>query len=205
MYNLCTYCILCIDEIALKANVYYNISRDEVIRFEDVQSKKTFLPACNAAIIMIRAGVCKHWKQPIAFYLLNSTFKEADVQNAIQEAIRRLQNKKLINLLLINHYGLKVLVLVTDMGINYQNMIKRFGVTLEKPYFEIDGERIHYFADPPHLIKATRNNFYINNINYNAQQISWSHIVIFYNYDKDQSNRLAYKLTDTHIQPSGFD
>ncbi|KMQ88224.1 thap domain-containing [Lasius niger] len=118
--------------------------------------------------------------------------KNSNIQNAIQEAIRRLQN-----------IGLKVLALVTDMGKNYQNMTKRLGLTPKKPYFDIDGEHIHYLADPPHLIKATRNNAYINDIKYNGYQISWDYIVTLYNYDKNQPNRLAYKLTDTHVQSSG--
>lgn len=186
-------CVICIDEMSLKANLYYNITRDEVIGFENLGHEKKFLPACNAAVIMIR-GICKSWKQPFAYYLLNSTFNAVDVQNAVQEIVKRLQN-----------IGLKVAALVTDMGKNYQNMIKCFGVTLENPYFEIDGERIHYLVDPPHLIKATRNNIYINNIKYNSDQISWDTIVTLYNYDKNQPSRLAYKLTDNHIQPSGFD
>lgn len=82
-------CIICIDEIALKANLYYNISQDEVIRFENLGHEKKFLPACNAAVIMIR-GICTSWKQPIAYYLLNSTFNEVDVQNAVQETIKTL-------------------------------------------------------------------------------------------------------------------
>lgn len=186
-------CIICIDEVALKANLYYNINRDEVIGSENLGYKKKFLPACNAAVIMIR-GICKSWKQPIAYFLLNSSFNEVDVQNAIEEVIRRLQNNEL-----------KVLVLVSDMGKNYQNMIKRLGITFEKPYFKINNDCIHYLADAPHLAKTTRNNFYINYIEYNGQRISWDYIVTLYNYEKDQPYRLAYKLTDTHIQPSGFD
>lgn len=84
-------CVICIDEVALKANLYYNINRDEVIGFENLGYKKKFLPACNAAVIMIR-GICKSWKQPIAYFLLNSSFNEVDVQNAIEEVIGRLQN-----------------------------------------------------------------------------------------------------------------
>lgn len=84
-------CIICMDEVSLKANLYYNISRDEIIGLEDHGHKKKFLPACNAAVIMVR-GICKSWKQPLAYYLLNSTFDAADIQDVIQETIRRLQN-----------------------------------------------------------------------------------------------------------------
>jgi len=33
---------------------------------------------------MIR-GFCKSWKQLVAYYLLNSTFNEVDIQNVVQE------------------------------------------------------------------------------------------------------------------------
>lgn len=91
------------------------------------------------------------------------------------------------------------------MAKNYQNMTKRLAITPEKPYFDINSEHIYYLAGPPHLIKATRNNIYINNIKYNDHKIFWNYIVTLYNYDKNQSNRLAYKLTDIHFYPSGFD
>lgn len=47
------YCVLCMDE-AIKANLCYNISQDEVIGFEDMGDDKSFFPACNVAVLMIR-------------------------------------------------------------------------------------------------------------------------------------------------------
>lgn len=71
--SLDKYCILCIDEASIKANLYYNINRDEVIGFEDLGDNKLFLSACNVATLMIRR-ICTNWKQPLAYFLLNSSF-----------------------------------------------------------------------------------------------------------------------------------
>lgn len=57
-------CVICIDEIALKANLYYNISRDEVIGYNNLGYKKKVLPVCNTAVIMIR-DMYKSWKQSL--------------------------------------------------------------------------------------------------------------------------------------------
>jgi len=36
-------CVICIDEMSLKANLYYNINRNEIIGFQDLkQEKKPF-------------------------------------------------------------------------------------------------------------------------------------------------------------------
>lgn len=60
------YCVICIDEMSLKANLFYNSTRDKVISFEDLELDNIndlHLPACNAAVILIR-GIFKSWKQP---------------------------------------------------------------------------------------------------------------------------------------------
>lgn len=51
------YCVICIDEMSLKANLFYNSTRDKVIGFEDLgldNINDLHLPACNAAVILIR-------------------------------------------------------------------------------------------------------------------------------------------------------
>lgn len=44
--SLHKYCILCMDEASIKPNLYYNISKDEVIGFEDLGEGKSELCAC---------------------------------------------------------------------------------------------------------------------------------------------------------------
>lgn len=39
-------CILCADEMSLKSNLFYNIADDTIVGFHDVNTRKTFEPAC---------------------------------------------------------------------------------------------------------------------------------------------------------------
>lgn len=65
------YCVLCIDEMSLKAHLFYNISRDMVIGFENIgclnSENSTLLSACNVAVMMVK-GVCESWKQPLSYF-----------------------------------------------------------------------------------------------------------------------------------------
>ncbi|XP_045483518.1 uncharacterized protein LOC123688837 [Harmonia axyridis] len=49
------HCLLCIDEMSLKANRFYNIGRDEIIGMKDLGiGEKEFIPAQNVTVIMAR-------------------------------------------------------------------------------------------------------------------------------------------------------
>lgn len=54
-------CILCIDEISLKCNLYYNISKDKITGFQEGFMIKSADIAGNALIIMAR-GIVNSWK-----------------------------------------------------------------------------------------------------------------------------------------------
>lgn len=65
-------------------------------------------------------------------------------------------------------------------------------------------KKIFYFFDPPHLIKATRNNLQ-NIIKSGDKTMSWQQIEELYEIDKDNINRLVLKLAqDTHINSNNF-
>lgn len=69
------YCCISIDTMSLKASLFYIINRDIVIGFHDTHHDthytKSFLTACNAAIIMIR-GLTNKFKHPLSYFFLNS-------------------------------------------------------------------------------------------------------------------------------------
>lgn len=49
------HCILCIDEMALKSNLFYNTQRDEIVGLIDVGGEsKELLVAQNVLVIMAR-------------------------------------------------------------------------------------------------------------------------------------------------------
>lgn len=49
------HCILCVDEMSLKAHLFYNISQDTIVGFEDTGSEKSSLLAKQALVVMARS------------------------------------------------------------------------------------------------------------------------------------------------------
>lgn len=47
-------CAICVDEIAIKSNLFYNYGVDEGIGLEDNGVNKRAVPASNAAVVMAR-------------------------------------------------------------------------------------------------------------------------------------------------------
>jgi len=62
-------CVLCVDEMSLKAFLYYNYAKDEVIGFHDVETHKTTDVAKSVMVLMMR-GIHDSWKQPIGYYFV---------------------------------------------------------------------------------------------------------------------------------------
>lgn len=190
------YCILCLDEMSLKAYLFYNSTRDKVIGFEDVGLDNMYteqlLPACNVAVILVR-GICKSWKQPLAYFFTNSTLNSSKLLNILHEAIIGLRN-----------IGLKVLCVISDMGSNFVKLSELLHISSKKPYFEINNEKIFYMFDVPHLVKATRNNLLRHSYVDEDKVTSWQYINILYNDDKSKQCRIAPRLTDAHVTPNNF-
>lgn len=101
-----------------------------------------------------------------------------------------------------NKISLNVVALVNDMGSNNLNLTNTLNVTIEKPYFNINSHKIIYIFDVSHLIKATWNYFLKHSFHFDDKKTSWKFVEDFYNQDKLLGNRLAPKLTDSHLYPS---
>lgn len=187
------HCILCVDEMALKANLFYHVGSDEIVGFTEIQSgKQEFEPAYNATVIMAR-GLYTNWKQPLSYFFVNSTFPAGQLKTVLEECVTKLSET-----------GLIVDAIVSDMGSNFIKLTNNLGVTPENPEFYVGNKKIVYIFDTPHLIKATRNNLLKNYFLYNGKKTSWTYIKQFYDNDKTLPNRCAPKLTDSHINPNNF-
>jgi len=73
----------------------------------------------------------------------------------------------------------------------------------ERPYFLVNGSKIFYVFDPPHLMKLTRNNFFKYNLEVSNNMTDKKHLNYFYKADQG-INHCAPKLTDAHINPGPF-
>lgn len=186
-------CILCADEMALKTNLFYNVSKDKIIGFHESNSHKKYEPAKYALVLMLR-GINQNWKQPIAYFLVSSSCTGIDLKDIIISTICRLQNIKL-----------NIRAFITDQGSNFANFSKSFYVSPDKPFFEVEGKQIFYIFDPPHLLKSTRNMFFKHNLKINDSIVTKTHLDSFYNYDSECNLRLAPKLKYAHVHPGPFE
>lgn len=87
-------CTLCADEMALKTNIYYKVTKDKIIGFHEGISYKNYEPAKYALVFVIR-GINHNWKQPIAYFLVSNSCTGFELRDIILTTICRLQNIKL--------------------------------------------------------------------------------------------------------------
>lgn len=187
------YCILCIDEMSLKACVNYNAKNDEVLGIEDINNIKHMKPACSAIVIMLRS-INGNWTQPIGYNFTSSSGASA---HQIEDMIFCCLRKSNIN-------GLKIMAIISDMGSCFVEFTNLHGISKAKPYFEFEEQRYYYIFDVPHLIKATRNHLKESQFYFDGRYTSWLYIKHLYEISLTTSNRPAPKLSPNHIWPNNF-
>jgi hypothetical protein len=141
------HCILCMDEMSLKAHLFYNVSRDEIIGFQDTGNEKLPKLAKNTLVIMART-ITGNWKLPVCYCFTETTCRSNVLRTLIFNIITKLRD-----------CGAMVHALVTDMGSNFMQLSRELGIlTQNSTFLLVNEEEIFYIFDTPHLIKATRNN-----------------------------------------------
>lgn len=155
------YCTICIDEMTLKRNLYYDIKTDEVIGFHNINGKVTPEIASNAYVVMLQ-GIYFKWKQPLAYALLASARHYEELDIWLEEVITKLSG-----------IGIDIKAITTDQGSNFDKFAKDIkGVSAEKPFFVYNEKKIYYIFDVPHLIKCLRNNLLTSDFYCDGKRIS---------------------------------
>jgi hypothetical protein len=90
----------------------------------------------NHALVFMVYGLCRKWKQPVAYYFTRGSTK-AEVIDACHNA------------------GLKVVAIVCDMGANNVKALKLLSASKRRPLFRFHNQGIATVYDPPHLLKCT--------------------------------------------------
>lgn len=188
-------CLLCVDEMSIKADLFYATGLDTIVGLEDDGSgTKAFKPALTATVFMIR-GIKTKWSQPICYNFFQSTCPGNKLKSIITDIIHKLKE-----------INLNVCVLVSDMGSNNIQLKRLLQVTPNQPYFFVNEQKVIYMFDTPHLVKTVRNNLRKHNfLKEDMQEISWKYVEDFYNHDKKYVPRAAPRLTDSHIFPNNFE
>jgi len=202
------YCSIVFDEIALSASLQYTDRHAKVIGFKDLGGPHRSSDFADKALVFMIRGSRKKFKQPIAFYLTNSTMDSTNLSILIKNIIKAVQST-----------GLTVVSTICDqaptniaaINLLYKETKEKFikeGKENRTFGFEIENQEIIPLYHVPHLLKGLRNNLVSKNLHYvyenKKKTASWNDIVQFYELDKQQStrgDRLAPKLTDNHIYP----
>ena len=80
-----------------------------------------------------------NWKQPLGYYLVHETCPSSILKAKLFEIISQ-----------VTSIGLKVEAVTSDLGSNFQKLLKEMNITPETPWFVYNGKNIFYlFAPPP--------------------------------------------------------
>ena len=103
--------------------------------------------------------------------------------------------------------GLNVKASVCDQGAPNRKMFKNLGVTVNKPFINLNGMKIYALFDWVHLLKTFSNTHKKHDILFGekGEKISWNTLVQLYREDSQGIVRACPKLTETHFFPGPFD
>lgn len=202
------YCSVIFDEVSISASLQFIKSKGKIIGFEDLGHNEQSSKFADKALVFMVRGLRKKFKQPVAFYLTNSSMNSIQLSNIIKDVIKAVKST-----------GLTVISTVCDQAPSNVAAINRLNHETNINYlkagkencvfgFEINDEEIIPIFDVPHLLKGLRNNLLTKDLHFTYENqpktASWKHVIQFYELDKEQStegDRLILKLTDAHIYP----
>ena len=167
-------CTLCMDEISLKTNLFYDISKDRIVGLEDYGSGTRTNKVANSALVLLLRSISGKWKQPLGYALVNGGCLKEEMEEPMKGAIDKVEG-----------IGLKVVVVMSDLGSNFQSLANHLGVTPERPWFIHNQKKYFLMFDPPHLIKCIRNNLMKYTFKSDQYTAKWQDIEEFYTKDKE--------------------
>ncbi|XP_063371208.1 uncharacterized protein LOC134659494 [Cydia amplana] len=175
-------CVVCVDVVQLKKNLYYDVGLDYLCGLEEIDGVVGEKQAEYAVLIAVR-GLYTRWKQPVSFAFVAEKRRHPEIQAWLHATIEYL----------------------FDMGLNVKALItspdEEFLDLPEEPYFEIKGGKIYNIIDFPDLLKTARDELIENDFHIGSSVIKWQHVLNVYDSDKTQELRVLSSLTDKHVRP----
>lgn len=84
------HCSICIDEMSLKSNLYFDARIDEIVSLCDIgNEEKEVLVAQHALVIMAR-GLHSNWEQPLTYFFVHTSFDAGKLILVKKECITKL-------------------------------------------------------------------------------------------------------------------
>lgn len=69
--NFSKHCVICLDEMSLKANLFYDKKSGQIVGFQDDGITRQNSVAKNVFVIMVR-GIAENWKQPLGYVFVHT-------------------------------------------------------------------------------------------------------------------------------------
>ncbi len=202
-------CSLIGDEISLKKSVDYSASFDKVFGVSSKDDKEKFE---TGALVFMVAGLRSRWKQAVSFQFMRNAMPGDKIATTVMKTITELKKAGLNvvsfssdQVFLYCTYNVSLfLFCIFIQGSNFRAATASLGVTKKDPVFHHDNSPITAIADPPHLLKSTRNCLMSYKISSSRGTATWSDIVALFEQDKKGDFRLCPKLSDRHFSLKAY-
>ncbi|KAK7590558.1 hypothetical protein V9T40_002171 [Parthenolecanium corni] len=199
-------CYITFNEMSLHEGLHYDIKRDIIVGFEDLGEGLRKTSFANYAMVVMVRGIRRSWKQAIAYYFTAGGMNRCEIQRMLKTVITNLHT-----------IGLQVLATVCDASTSnisaINNLLQETRVAFirkgeENRHFGflVDDREVIPLFDPPHLLKAFRNNFFKKDLVFCLDDqwydASWADIKELFELDcADAVTRMCNTLTKYHINP----
>lgn len=179
-------CCIVFDEMHVKKELSYNPSHD---RFEGLEEYNGFQGnnLCNKALVFMAKGIRTPWKQPLGYFLAYRGTPASILQDLLLQCCKSLVDA-----------GLQPVAVVCDQGSQNVSLFASL-VTTEETYTDIDGRRLFFLFDAPHLLKCLRNMLFKYDFRIGDHLVKSSYIRQAYEKDRTHEIRSIPKLNDRHF------
>ena len=183
-------CALMMDEISLKKQVDYSAVQDRVVGLKQENDQVKYQ---KGALLFLVNGLCSHWRQAFAYFFIEKAMTSGELLPLVKTAMDKLEE-----------IGLHVKVISSDQGSNFCGLLSSLGVNKDFPHFVHNGKKVFCVADPPHLLKSTRNCLSKNKIVSSTGTAEWAPIQDLYETDRNKRIRQCPKLKKSHFDFKAF-
>nr|CAI5866701.1 unnamed protein product [Callosobruchus analis] len=169
-------CITYLEEMSLKSNLFYELSKDRIIGFQEGHTSSEEI--ASTVLVVLARGVAYDCKQLIAYFFYKLPATSDYVKEILFESVRKL----------------------TAVGLNVMEKT----LAKDDPCFFVDNTKPTYLFDIPHLLKLTRNSPFSYRFISPEGEANKTYIETMYYYEKSEDYRLYHKSMDEHICPKSF-
>lgn len=183
-------CVLLMDEMSIKQNAQYNRHSDQIIGICNENGKLIFT---NTATVFMISGLRSKWRHGVGYFMTENGLKGGTIKDNLIKCIGLMQK-----------IGLRILAITADQGSNFCKALAQLGISIKRPFFMVNNEKVFVLHDPPHLWKSTRNCLINNDILTSDGLVSWKHFENLFQIESSKSLRMCPKLREAHINLPKF-